>query len=349
MPSHPYHFNATVRPQGALGRTSGTGAITPTMPQHEAGHTIVMFVASAGQAISLSSAQGFAEVTGSPVNEPAGGLTTAVRLATFWVRADAVTMAANGGQMPSPTIADSGDHQIAAVFAFPGCKTTGNPWNVVATGTKAAATNVVAIPGGVTTVDNCLVVAAVAFATDGDTLDGNLSAWDNDSLSGFHEIEDYRTSQGNGSGIGVAIGVKETAGAYSTTDAALTSGSSACAYMSIALEPEASVVSDVSPPTIENFVPSPDTEIGRSDPLQFDILDDSGSFTRIMVVAQFASVAQPEIVHDGEDFTDNYSNGSNTRTAIANGYRYVILRNGGWLSQVSVTPLAIDAGGNENE
>lgn len=106
---------------------------------------------------------------------------------------------------------------------------------------------------------------------------------------------------------------------------------------------------DVSPPTAENFIPPVGDPVTRTGPIQFDVLDDSGVFTRIMIIAQFSGIPQPEIVHDGEDFTANYSNSTNDRYVIADGYRYVTLRNGGWPStQVAITPVAIDAAGNEN-
>lgn len=105
---------------------------------------------------------------------------------------------------------------------------------------------------------------------------------------------------------------------------------------------------DVTPPTISNFVPAADTAIAKTGTIQFDVLDVDSAFTRVMLIAQFTSVDQPELVYDGDDFTPNYSNGSNTVTTIANGFRFVLLRNGGWLSAVSIIPIAIDASGNEN-
>lgn len=57
----------------------------------------------------------------------------------------------------------------------------------------------------------------------------------------------------------------------------------------------------------------------------------------------FASVAFPgiigdETIHDSNRFGAYYTNGTNTRTSITNGYQFTILRDGGW--PIGSFPLA---------
>ncbi len=57
----------------------------------------------------------------------------------------------------------------------------------------------------------------------------------------------------------------------------------------------------------------------------------------------WASVTLPgivgdEVIHNGVRFGAFYTNGTNTRTAITNGFQYTVLRDGGW--PVGAFPLA---------
>lgn len=341
MSAAPHHFNSTIRPQGASGRSSGTGAVTPSMPQHVAGDILLLIVESAGQAISLTTANGFVEVPGSPVDEPAAGLSTATRLAVYWCRATSAAMA-------SPVVADSGDHQISDILVFRGCKATGNPWNVIATGTESTSTNVVAVPGATTTVDNCLVVAIATTSADADLLDGSFGAWSNTSLTSFHEIEDYQTSQGNGGGIGVAIGVKATAGAYSTTLAALTSGLSRMAFMSIALEPEAPPVVDTTAPTFSLITPTNLSELTRFQPITFRVTDDT-EIADVYIWVKYASDRYRTLVSDGSALCYPFLELSTRLVTGITQLDYSILPEGGWRDAIEeFEVIAYDAAGNKS-
>jgi hypothetical protein len=61
---------------------------------------------------------------------------------------------------------------------------------------------------------------------------------------------------------------------------------------------------------------------------------------RVIVVASYAGLAPWEIVHDGERFSPRFSQRVNTREAIAEGFRYTILRNGGWPGAPTITVYA---------
>ena len=211
---------------GAL--SSGTAAITVAWPVHAINDIALLVVESANEAISLSTPAGFVEVTGSPQGTGTAAAVTATRLAVFWCRATSTTMA-------SPVVADPGDHAEAYIITFRGCKTSGNPWNTTAGDVLAAASTACTIPGGTTSVAECLVVAIVA--TGSDVATGRASAWANASLVSITERADlYDSTASNGGGISVAEGVKLVAGAYSASTCTL-STSFVQGRLSVALEP----------------------------------------------------------------------------------------------------------------
>jgi hypothetical protein len=225
--------NITVNPaaaaptyQAAGSAVSGTGAITPAWPTHQSGDVALLIVESANQAITLSTPAGFAAVTNSPQGTGTAGGTSATRLTVFWKRA---TTSAE----PNPTVADSGDHQIARIITFRGVVASGNPWDVTAGNVASSASTSVSIPGATTTVANTLVVAIVTNGTD--TSSAQAGSWANSNLTSLTERVDGGTTSGNGGGFAIATGVKATAGAYGTTTATL-STSSRQGRMSIALK-----------------------------------------------------------------------------------------------------------------
>jgi len=207
-----------------------TGAITVPWPTHQAGDVALLVVESANQTISLSTPAGFAEVTGSPQGTGTAGGTTATRLAVFWKRATSSAEA-------QPTVADSGDHQIARIFTFRGVIASGNPWDVTASNVASTASTAVSIPGATTTVPDTLVAVIVSNVTDTTTAQTTNVA--NANLTSLAMCKDNNTSQGNGGGFGIWSGVKATAGAYGTTTATLKT-SSVQGRMSIALKPASS-------------------------------------------------------------------------------------------------------------
>ena len=116
---------------------ASTGPLTVPWP---AGHDVddvgLLFVESANEAVSLTTANGFAAVTNQGTGT--GGQATATRLSVFWCRATSAAQAA-------PVVADSGTRQTAFIMTFRGCIKTGNPWDVFA-GNTAASTTAGSIP-----------------------------------------------------------------------------------------------------------------------------------------------------------------------------------------------------------
>jgi type II secretory pathway pseudopilin PulG len=215
--------------QAAGTAQSGTGAITVAWPAHQAGDIALLFVESCGgQAATLSTSAGFTNVTNSPQATGAG--TAGTRITVFWCRA-------TSSSMSSPTVADPGNHVYGRILTFRGVTTTGNPWDVTEGGTKATASTTTTFGTVTTTVNNDLIV--LAASRDNRSTAAAWSNWTNANLSSLTERSDGGTTSGNGGGIGVATGVKSTAGAIGSSTALVTS--SVDGHMTIALKPAGTV------------------------------------------------------------------------------------------------------------
>lgn len=103
---------------------------------------------------------------------------------------------------------------------------------------------------------------------------------------------------------------------------------------------------DTTPPVIGNLSPAPGTTIASTDALSFDVTDNRGTFRRVIVAVYFPTTGITEMVHDGDVFV-GYFVGSSSRVVIAGGFRYTILRSGGWIGSPTVRIFPIDLSGNE--
>lgn len=108
---------------------------------------------------------------------------------------------------------------------------------------------------------------------------------------------------------------------------------------------------DSTPPQITNFSPAAGSDINPDDAITFDIIDPGGTLASV-VISVVLPGDRPEVVHDGTSFRGRYTGSANTRSAIADGWRYTILRDTGWrddkgnVFDVSIEWAAVDAGGN---
>ncbi len=205
----------------------GTGAIIPGLPPGILKDDLMwLIVETASQSVSTPS--GWAIPDDAPQETGAAGGATSTRLSVFWKRVGVVP-----ANETAPTVSDSGDHQIARIVAFRDCIATGNPWDDTA-GTTAASSTSVSIPGGTTTVANCLVMAIVSNATDSAT--AQTSTYANADLTSLAEIADSNTTQGNGGGFGVVTGEKASIGTYGATTATL-ANASVQALWSVSMKP----------------------------------------------------------------------------------------------------------------
>jgi hypothetical protein len=118
-------------------------------------------------------------------------------------------------------------------------------------------------------------------------------------------------------------------------------------FFRVAYVAEVFIPPEPTPPIVDGLIPAAGTNVSVSRVLQFDVTDTEG-FTRIIVKAQKVGVLLDEVVHDGTQFGAMYQNASNTRTPITDGYRYTILRDGGWVvGGPTLTVYATDTRGAE--
>ncbi len=82
--------------------------------------------------------------------------------------------------------------------------------------------------------------------------------------------------------------------------------------------------------------------------MSFDVTDNSGLFSTIILHAVYADGIE-EVVHDGTNFRGLYQT-SSSRVIITDGWRYTVLRTGGWPSSpVTIRAFAVDGEGNLTE
>lgn len=221
--------------------TASTGAITPPYPASmQAGDVCLLVVTSENQAITLTTANGFAEVSWSPQYAGTAATDPASRLAVFWKR--------TVGGDAAPVVADSGNNTEGQIHCYSGVISTGNPWDVGAGGNDGAANTTAGnIPGATTTVNDDLVVV-INSTSNNATNQAQFSGWTNANLINLTERADNSNTAGLGGGHGIADGVDDIAGAYGTTTVTLANTSYQGA-ISIALKPAIGVVASLGKTT----------------------------------------------------------------------------------------------------
>lgn len=188
---------------------NGTGAITPSIPSGtDITDILLLFVETENQAVPAVA--GYAEVLTSPVSVTTG---TVTRLTVRWHRA-------LGPESGTVSVGDAGDHQVARIIGIRGAAVSADPWNVTASSTELVSDTSASCPTVTTTVDNCLVVTAVATGTDVASTT-HITSWTNANLVALTERIDNWVTDGLGGGIGVATGEKATAGSVGATTATL--------------------------------------------------------------------------------------------------------------------------------
>jgi hypothetical protein len=108
-------------------------------------------------------------------------------------------------------------------------------------------------------------------------------------------------------------------------------------------------VLDDTPPVVANVTPTPGTPIDTMTPLQLDVTDNSGELRRVLLLVAYSTgplAGVTELAHDGEAFVGAYAIGC-TRDPITDGFRYNLLRHGGWLASPTLRVFAFDTSGNE--
>lgn len=194
--------------------SSGTTTAAPGVPAGYAANDVFLMFVESNFDQPVTPPTGWAVVDGFPQANTTN--TLASQLSAFWKRAAASESA--------PTVADPGDHVVARIFAFRGCRTYGVPWDGVATTVTNSAGTTLTCPTLTTSVTNNLIVnvasTGVDPASDSTT---TFSAWTNASLGSVTERGDNDVAAGAGGGFGVATGTLAVPGATGTTTTLTTS------------------------------------------------------------------------------------------------------------------------------
>lgn len=238
----------TVNSVGAV--ASGTGAITVNPG---ASHTandidIVLLECEVVDAPALSTANGFVRLTALDQSTDGGGAASTGRcqMSVWWRRWN--------GTDGSPVFAAVADHNLGRMISVSGCKTTGNPWNVLALGNNDPTTGDTSLSaaGTTTTVADCLVLAMACQGIPDATGTTEFGAATNADLANLTERVDNSVAAGGGGAIWMVSGEKATAGAYgATTCTSVTSSRRVCA--TLALEGAGAAVTSPPRPTVVNF------------------------------------------------------------------------------------------------
>lgn len=213
----------------AAGSATASSAIWPTHATNDVG---LLVIETANQLVTLVSAAGFAEITGSPLGTGTAAATSATRITAYWARA-------TNASMPNVQFLDGGDHIYSRIFTVSGAAITGNPWDTVAF-SVATSNTAVTVTAITTTVANCLIIAVVAHGTDSNT--AQLSGWADASLAdpSIGEHFDEGSNASGGGGIGAASGGLASPGSSGNITATLAS-SVPMAKMMIAIRPDTTI------------------------------------------------------------------------------------------------------------
>ena len=196
---------------------NSTGGLNFTMPANVlTNDVILLLLETRNQAVTISTSGtglSWTEVTGSPITSGS------TRLTAFWARS-------SQDSPGNPSTADSGDHTNGLLLVYRGVRTSGNPWvDTPVTSTDGSDTTV-SISGVTTTVDNCLMVYALASDGPDANNTSQFSSEANANLTGLVERHDQHTVSGLGGGLGVWEGVLATAGASGSLTATKSNASS---------------------------------------------------------------------------------------------------------------------------
>lgn len=206
----------------------GTGALSVGLPTGWAeGDLLIIFAESENQ--NISTPTNWTQLNNSPQGSGTAANDASVRLHVFYKYATS--------SEGSVTVADSGDHTSAIMHAYRGTAATPgltvSPIEATAGDTGTTSTSVT-FPAVTTTVNNCLIVNAIAGSQD--TTTPQASGWTNASLSNVTERSDDYTTDAGGGGISVATGGLATLGSSGSTTATL-ANTSVQARITFALRP----------------------------------------------------------------------------------------------------------------
>ncbi len=107
---------------------------------------------------------------------------------------------------------------------------------------------------------------------------------------------------------------------------------------------------DLAAPVITLVSPTDASTIAKSDVVTVDVTDTGGFSSLLFEVSYGEGLLMREVIHDGDAFSNNFTGGSNTKNTITNGFRFTMLRDGGWpANAVHMKVIVTDATGIQAE
>jgi hypothetical protein len=184
--------------------------VTPGAPAGLAANDIEFLICeSMDEAISLTTANGFVEVTGSPISVPNATATIATRGACFWRRWN--------GTDGDPVTNDPGNHIVAQRYAFSGCITSGDPWDFIQTSSEAVEDTSGTATGNTTSGADRLIAVFLGSAKPDTLSTTEISSPTNANLANVTERADNAGNSGNGGHLGLICGELAVSGATGDT------------------------------------------------------------------------------------------------------------------------------------
>ena len=194
--------------QAVGAQVNSTGAsVSAVWPTHLTNDIGLVVIETSGNSANLTPPAGWVALPGTPVTDVA--TTAGSKLHVWWKRA------ASAAEAAVATGAGT-DHVLARLYTFRGCVTTGNPWNVITTGTKTTASTTATVPALTTTLDDLLITMIVGRPDDNASTT-HFGVPVNANLTGLAERGEAGTASGNGGGFVLSTGVKALPGATGTS------------------------------------------------------------------------------------------------------------------------------------
>lgn len=94
---------------------------------------------------------------------------------------------------------------------------------------------------------------------------------------------------------------------------------------------------------------TPIATISKTTPIIIDVYSTAVPLRRAWVNASYAGFLPDDMVHNSDRFGSAYQGSTNVRSNITNGYRFTLLRDGGWPGTPAITVHAVDTLGAGDE
>jgi hypothetical protein len=215
----------------------------PNMPAHQAGDDLFLWVETSNSDTVTFSANvaGFTLMPDSGVGTGgSAGANGECKLSVFHKKA-------TDGATVAPTIADTGNHQVAQIFVARGCDAT-TPHVGHTSSIEPTATTAITMPGSVTTRAESLVIQMVGHGRD--NAGEQVSGFTNAALANITQITDQSLLSGHGGGCAVISGEKAVAGSFGGTTATLLGTSMQERYTFVLQPPLVSSAWPMNPATV---------------------------------------------------------------------------------------------------